>query len=150
MTAEPSRYLKISREDGEAFLLLLHQKYKRNKILSASFSIGIINLHLIQRQKVGYSAMFSNFRRRRHRRRILLLLLLLILLLLFFFFFFFFFFLLNKTQFNIFRPHKWGRKIMVCDAFFILQILPKLHLISTPSRVAFPASRSWVRTRAGA
>ena len=30
----------------------------------------------------------------------------------------------------IFRPHKWGRKIMICDAFF-LQILPKLHLIST-------------------
>ena len=26
----------------------------------------------------------------------------------------------------IFRPHKWGRKIMICVAFF-LQILPNLH-----------------------
>ena len=31
----------------------------------------------------------------------------------------------------IFRPHKWGRKIMICDAFFS-QILPKLHFTSTP------------------
>ena len=36
-----------------------------------------------------------------------------------------------SMDFNIFRPHKWGRKIMICDAF-ILQILPKLHFISPP------------------
>ena len=68
-----------------------------------------------------------------------------------------------------FRPHKWAKKIMICDAFF-LPILPKPHFISTPfmhfvqlwwlSQVVgpgfepglvleffcFPASRSWVRT----
>ena len=55
-----------------------------------------------------------------------------------------------------------GGKIMICDAFF-LQILPKIHFISTPwSEVdftycfpnpgwcsivsCFPASRSWVRS----
>ena len=46
----------------------------------------------------------------------------------------------------IFRPHKWGRKIMIYDAFF-LQILPKLHFIFYPwSEVHFPYCfpRQWV------
>ena len=66
--------------------------------------------------------------------------------------------------FIIFRPHKWGRKIMICDALFLL-ILPKLtlsllHLCTLfnyggpvrfePGLVleffCFPACRSWVRT----
>ena len=36
-----------------------------------------------------------------------------------------------SIEINIFRPHKWGTKIMICVAFFF-QTLPKLHFISTP------------------
>ena len=66
--------------------------------------------------------------------------------------------------FIIFRPHKWGRKIMIRDGFFFTNLanstLSPLHLSSimvaqsgcalSSIMVAQSGCRSWVRTRAGA
>ena len=54
----------------------------------------------------------------------------------------------------IFRPQKWGRKIMICDAFFLKfcqnSTLSPLHGVKCTSLIAFAASRLCVQTRAGA